>query len=159
MKVKAPFTEQSPMVAGGRARSTGGKGSCGEAGWLAGGLSFMVDTRACLLPQGQLALTRCTVHPRLAHAGSPTADRGTTPSAGAAKAGTPHGGARTSGTLGVLPPSGGVASGRREVGPDSEVSAALAPVRAGRATPRRGTSRPKCVAECRFEHSNLQKVE
>jgi hypothetical protein len=31
--------------------------------------------------------------------------------------------------------------------------------RARRATPRRGTGRPKCVAECRFEHLNLQKVE
>jgi hypothetical protein len=104
----------------------------------------MVDTRTSSLPQRHPALTRRTAHLRLARAGSPAADRWTIPSAGAAKAGTPRGGARTSGTLGVLPTLGGVASGRREVSPDFEESVALAPARARRATPWRGTGRPKC---------------
>jgi hypothetical protein len=127
------------MAAGGGARSGGG-----FAARLAGGPPFMVDTRASSLPQRHPALTRRTAHLQLTRAGSPAADRRTIPSTGAAKAGTPRGGARTLGTLGVLPTSGGVASGRREVGPDFEASAALAPARTRRAMPRRDTGRPKC---------------
>jgi hypothetical protein len=132
----------APMAAGSGARSSGG-----FAARLASGPPFMVDTRASSLPQRHPALTRRTTHRRLARAGSLAADRWTIPSVGAANVGAPRGGARTSGTLGVLPTSGGVASGRRELGPDFEASATRdAAVR---------PSQPKCVAGCRFEHLNL----